>query len=221
MLYSTRLARQLERDFERDLAHCMEFTLTDYGKRNPAVRSRIRWQGFCLRCCEGVAVCRVITAIRCCTKNREIALPAKVLIDVVHCSWYSDFPDHQPLTRTIARFGRLGDCPKRTRVDRGYESHLAERCHSRSDARRVGSGAFLFAGATANPQGVQPVSHVEKMRVALRLRAQILVGRSHASTEMGGCMPWPARIVENCAGQRDHIGIASAYYGFRLIISRN
>ena len=40
VLYSTRLARQLERDFERDLDHCTEFTLADYGKRNPALRFR-------------------------------------------------------------------------------------------------------------------------------------------------------------------------------------
>jgi cardiolipin synthase len=40
VLYSERLARELEDDFERDLAHCTEFDLAEYRKRNVAVRFR-------------------------------------------------------------------------------------------------------------------------------------------------------------------------------------
>ena len=40
VLYSERLARQLEGDFERDLAHCSEFDLAAYRARNPALRFR-------------------------------------------------------------------------------------------------------------------------------------------------------------------------------------
>jgi cardiolipin synthase A/B len=40
VLYSERLARELENDFERDLAHCTEFDPAEYRKRNVAVRFR-------------------------------------------------------------------------------------------------------------------------------------------------------------------------------------
>jgi cardiolipin synthase A/B len=40
VLYSERLARELEEDFERDLAHCTEFDPAEYRKRNVAVRFR-------------------------------------------------------------------------------------------------------------------------------------------------------------------------------------
>jgi cardiolipin synthase len=40
VLHSERLARELEDDFERDLAHCTEFDPTEYRKRNLAVRFR-------------------------------------------------------------------------------------------------------------------------------------------------------------------------------------
>lgn len=40
VLYSARLARKLEADFERDLAQCTEFDLADYHRRHAAVRFR-------------------------------------------------------------------------------------------------------------------------------------------------------------------------------------
>jgi cardiolipin synthase len=40
VLYSRRLAKELEQDFERDLAHCTEFDATEYENRNLAVRFR-------------------------------------------------------------------------------------------------------------------------------------------------------------------------------------
>jgi cardiolipin synthase len=40
VLYSEQLAKELEQDFERDLAHCTEFDLAAYQKRNAAVRFR-------------------------------------------------------------------------------------------------------------------------------------------------------------------------------------
>jgi cardiolipin synthase len=40
VLYSERLARELEHDFERDLAHCTEFDAAGYRNRNAAVRFR-------------------------------------------------------------------------------------------------------------------------------------------------------------------------------------
>ena len=40
VLYSKRLARELEEDFERDLVHCTEFDAKEYQKRNVAVRFR-------------------------------------------------------------------------------------------------------------------------------------------------------------------------------------
>ena len=40
MLYSERLARELEEDFERDLAHCTEFDPRAYRQRNSAIRLR-------------------------------------------------------------------------------------------------------------------------------------------------------------------------------------
>ena len=40
VLYSKRLAKKLERDFERDLLHCTGFDATGYQKRNAAVRFR-------------------------------------------------------------------------------------------------------------------------------------------------------------------------------------
>jgi cardiolipin synthase A/B len=40
VLYSERLARELEEDFERDLVHCTEFDPAEYRKRNVAVRFR-------------------------------------------------------------------------------------------------------------------------------------------------------------------------------------
>jgi cardiolipin synthase A/B len=40
VLYSERLAKEMEQGFERDLAHCIEFDLASYEKRNPAIRFR-------------------------------------------------------------------------------------------------------------------------------------------------------------------------------------
>jgi cardiolipin synthase len=40
LLYSEQLAKELEEDFERDLAHCTDFDLAAYEERNPAVRFR-------------------------------------------------------------------------------------------------------------------------------------------------------------------------------------
>jgi cardiolipin synthase A/B len=40
VLYSKRLAKELELDFERDLVHCTEFDATEYQNRNAAVRFR-------------------------------------------------------------------------------------------------------------------------------------------------------------------------------------
>ncbi len=40
VLYSKQLAKELEEDFERDLAHCTPFDLASYRKRNAAVRFR-------------------------------------------------------------------------------------------------------------------------------------------------------------------------------------
>jgi cardiolipin synthase len=40
VLYNERLAKQLERDFERDLTHCTAFDAAEYHKRNAAVRFR-------------------------------------------------------------------------------------------------------------------------------------------------------------------------------------
>jgi cardiolipin synthase len=40
VLYSKRLARELEQDFARDLVHCTEFDATEYQKRNITVRFR-------------------------------------------------------------------------------------------------------------------------------------------------------------------------------------
>jgi cardiolipin synthase len=40
VLYSEPVARKLEEDFERDLAHCTPFDLEEYRRRNPLVRFR-------------------------------------------------------------------------------------------------------------------------------------------------------------------------------------
>jgi cardiolipin synthase A/B len=40
VLYSERLAKQLERDFERDLVHCTEFNIAEYRERHAALRFR-------------------------------------------------------------------------------------------------------------------------------------------------------------------------------------
>jgi cardiolipin synthase len=40
VLYNERLAKELERDFERDLAHCTEFDAAEYQRRNAALRFR-------------------------------------------------------------------------------------------------------------------------------------------------------------------------------------
>ena len=40
VLYSERLAKELEQAFERDLAHCREFDLAAYQTRNAALRFR-------------------------------------------------------------------------------------------------------------------------------------------------------------------------------------
>jgi cardiolipin synthase len=40
VLYSERLAKKLEEDFEQDLAHCTEFDPAEYQNRNAAVRFR-------------------------------------------------------------------------------------------------------------------------------------------------------------------------------------
>jgi cardiolipin synthase len=40
VLYSERLAKELERDFERDLAHCTEFDAAEYKERHAALRFR-------------------------------------------------------------------------------------------------------------------------------------------------------------------------------------
>jgi cardiolipin synthase len=40
VLYDSRLSRELEQDFERDLAHCVEFTAGDYRKRRMWLRFR-------------------------------------------------------------------------------------------------------------------------------------------------------------------------------------
>jgi cardiolipin synthase A/B len=40
VLYSKQLAMELEKEFERDLAHCTEFESREYLARNPAVRFR-------------------------------------------------------------------------------------------------------------------------------------------------------------------------------------
>ena len=40
VLYSRRLARELEEDFARDLAHCTEFDPSEYRRRSPVVHLR-------------------------------------------------------------------------------------------------------------------------------------------------------------------------------------
>jgi cardiolipin synthase len=40
VIYSNDLARQLENDFERDLAECVEFDATEYRARSASVRFR-------------------------------------------------------------------------------------------------------------------------------------------------------------------------------------
>jgi cardiolipin synthase len=40
VLYSERVARELEEDFQRDLAHCTKFDASAYRERNPALRLR-------------------------------------------------------------------------------------------------------------------------------------------------------------------------------------
>jgi cardiolipin synthase len=40
VLYSRRLARKIEEDFERDLAHCTEFDPEEYRQRSAALRWR-------------------------------------------------------------------------------------------------------------------------------------------------------------------------------------
>ena len=50
-----------------------------------------------------------------------------------------------------------------------------------------------------------------------RLRAKILVGRLDLRAEMRGRVPWPARIVQDAAGERDKVGVASPQNGFRLL----
>jgi cardiolipin synthase len=40
VLYSERLAKELEQAFERDLAHCTEFDVAEYRERNAALRFR-------------------------------------------------------------------------------------------------------------------------------------------------------------------------------------
>src|SRR4051812_6612419 len=43
-----------------------------------------------------------------------------------------------------------------------------------------------------------------------RLRPKILLGCLYMSAEFRGCVPWPARIVQDGASQRDQIRIAGA-----------
>jgi hypothetical protein len=40
VLYSQQLAMELEKEFDRDLAHCTEFDPAEYRGRNPVVRFR-------------------------------------------------------------------------------------------------------------------------------------------------------------------------------------
>jgi hypothetical protein len=40
VLYSDALARELEQDFESDLAHCTEFTTAEYHRRSAVSRFR-------------------------------------------------------------------------------------------------------------------------------------------------------------------------------------
>ena len=50
-----------------------------------------------------------------------------------------------------------------------------------------------------------------------RLRAKILVGRLDLGAEMRSRVPWPARIVQDAARERDKVGVASPQNGFCLL----
>ena len=49
----------------------------------------------------------------------------------------------------------------------------------------------------------------EQIPELARLASQILRRRLHRGAEMGGCMPGPARVVEDAPGERHEIGVAS------------
>ncbi len=50
--------------------------------------------------------------------------------------------------------------------------------------------------------------NIEQSAESRRLRAQILIGRFHARTEVSRGMPRPTRVVEHGACERDEIRIA-------------
>jgi cardiolipin synthase len=52
VLYSERLTRELEQDFERDLAYCTQFDMAKYQQRNAVIRFRDSSPGSSLPCCE-------------------------------------------------------------------------------------------------------------------------------------------------------------------------
>jgi cardiolipin synthase A/B len=52
VLYSERLAKELEQDFERDLAYCTKFDAAEYRGATLRSDSGIRSRGSCLPCCE-------------------------------------------------------------------------------------------------------------------------------------------------------------------------
>src|SRR4051812_23070836 len=58
---------------------------------------------------------------------------------------------------------------------------------------------------------------VEQVAVLARLRAQILRRRGHLAAKLRRCVPRPARVVEDAAGKRDHVGVAGADDRFRLL----
>jgi hypothetical protein len=49
------------------------------------------------------------------------------------------------------------------------------------------------------------------------LRPHVLRRRFNLSTKLCGCVPWPAWVIEDPAGERDEIGISGAHDGFGLL----
>ena len=57
--------------------------------------------------------------------------------------------------------------------------------------------------------------------VSLGLAAEILIGRFDVAAEMGGCVPRPTRIVENCSRNRNEVGVTGGDDGLGLLVASN
>jgi hypothetical protein len=76
-----------------------------------------------------------------------------------------------------------------------------ERC-----ARSRGPGGAEHRGDDAARSSQTPLV-AEQAGVIRRRRSPVLWGRIDRRAELGGGLPWPVRVVEHRAGERDHVGL--------------